>query len=136
MSIDYEEQYWTKFEEIVFNVTDTLKDANDVINEENCNDINNALSISIKKIQELLKLNEKEEYINFVDFNIASKILQLHDVLKDAVEEIEAELGIHNFPARVIGAAENLDEIVECRREPHGRRQHVARRFERRQNDP
>jgi len=38
----------------------------------------------------LLKLNEKEEYINFVDFNIASKILQLHDVLKDAVEEIAA----------------------------------------------
>ena len=90
MSIDYEEQYWTKFEEIVFNVTDTLRDANDVITKENCNDINNALSISIKKIQELLKLNEKEEYINFVDFNIASKILQLHDVLKDAVEEIAA----------------------------------------------
>ena len=88
MSVDYEEQYWTKFEEIVFNVTDTLKDTNDVITEENCNDISNALSVSIKKIQELLKLNEKEEYINFVDFNIASKILQLHDVLKDAVEEI------------------------------------------------
>ena len=90
MSIDYEEQYWTKFEEIVFNVTDTLKDANDVITKENCNDINNALSISIKKIQELLKLNEKEEYINFVDLNIESKIIQLHDMLKDAVEEIAA----------------------------------------------
>ena len=54
-------------------MSDTLKDINDVITEENCNDINNALSISIKKIQELLKLNEKEEYINIVDFNIASK---------------------------------------------------------------
>ena len=90
MSVDYEEQYWTKFEEIVFNVTDTLKDINDKITEQNSNDINNVLCGLIKKVQELLKLNEKEEYINFVDFNIASKILQLHDVLKDAVEEIEA----------------------------------------------
>ena len=55
MSIDYEEQYWTKFEEIVFNVTDTLKDSNGVITDENCNNINNALSISIKKVQELVK---------------------------------------------------------------------------------
>ena len=90
MSIDYEEQYWTKFEELVFKVTDTLKDSNDVITEQNSNDINNVLCSLIKKVQELLKLNEKEEYINFVDLNIESKILQLHDVLKDAVEEVEA----------------------------------------------
>ena len=90
MSIDYEEQYWTKFEEIIFNVTDTLKDINDEITEQNSNDIKNVLCGLIKKVQELLKLNEKEEYINFVDLNIESKILQLHDVLKDAVEEIEA----------------------------------------------
>ena len=43
MSVDYEEQYWTKFEEIVFNVTDTLKDINDEITEQNSNDINNVL---------------------------------------------------------------------------------------------
>ena len=112
MSIDYEEQYWTKFEEIVFNVTDTLKDANDVITEENCNDINNALSNSIKKIQELLKLNEKEEYINFVDLNIESKIIQLHDMLKDTVEEI-VDGEYDSVQSEISNSIDKAEEIID-----------------------
>ena len=112
MNIDYEKQYWTKFEEIVFNVTDTLKDANDVITEENCNDINNALSISIKKIQELLKLNEKEEYINFVDLNIESKIIQLHDMLQDTVEEI-ADGEYDSVQSEISTSIDKAEEIID-----------------------
>ena len=112
MSVDYEEQYWTKFEEIVFNVTDTLKDVNDVITEQNSNDINNVLCSLIKKVQELLKLNEKEEYINFVDFNIASKILQLHDVLKDAVEEIVAA-DYDSVQTEISTSIDKAEEIID-----------------------
>ena len=112
MSVDYKEQYWTKFEEIIFNVTDTLRDSNDVITAENCNDINNVVSISIKKLQELLKLNEKEEYINFVDFNIASKILQLHDVLKDAVEEIAAA-DYDSVQTEISTSIDKAEEIID-----------------------
>ena len=89
-----------------------IEDANDVITEENCNDINNALSISIKKIQELLKLNEKEEYINFVDFNIASKILQLHDVLKDAVEEIDGG-DYDSVQTEISTSIDKAEEIID-----------------------
>ena len=112
MNIDYEEKYWTKFEEIVFYVTDTLKDANDAITEENCNDINNALSISIKKIQELLKLNEKEEYINFVDLNIESKIIQLHDMLQDTVEEI-ADGEYDSVQSEISTSIDKAEEIID-----------------------
>ena len=54
MSIDYGEQYWTKFEEIVFNVTDALKDINDVITEQNSNDINNVIWVWLKKYKNYL----------------------------------------------------------------------------------
>ena len=112
MSIDYEEQYWTKFEEIVFNVTDILREANDVVTEKNSNDINIVLSILIKKVQELLKLNEKEEYINFVDLNIESKIIQLHDILKDAVEEI-ADGEYDSVQAEISNSIDKAEEIID-----------------------
>ena len=112
MSIDYGEQYWTKFEEIVFNVTDALKDINDVITEQNSNDINNVIWSLIKKVQELLKLNEKEEYINFVDLNIESKIIQLQDILQDAVEEI-ADGEYDSAQTEISTLIDKAEEIID-----------------------
>ena len=112
MSIDYEEQYWAKFEELVFNVTDTLKDANDIITEQNSNDINNVLCSLIEKIQELLKLNEKEEYINFADLNIESKIIQLHDMLKDTVEEI-VDGEYDSVQSEISNSIDKAEEIID-----------------------
>ena len=118
MSIDYGEQYWTKFEEIVFNVTDTLKDVNDVITEQNSNDINNVICSLIKKVQELLKLNEKEEYINFVDLNIESKIIQLQDILQDAVEEI-ADGEYDLAQTEISTLIDKVEEIIDIYDEEH-----------------
>ena len=112
MSVDYEEQYWAQFEGLVCNVTDILREENDVVTEENSNDINIVLSILIKKVQELLKLNEKEEYINFVDLNIESKIIQLHDMLKDTVEEI-ADGEYDSVQSEISTSIDKAEEIID-----------------------
>ena len=66
----------------------------------------------IKKVQELLKLNEKEEYINLVDLNIESKIIQLHDMLKDAVEEL-ADGEYDSVQTEISTLIDKADEIID-----------------------
>ena len=50
MSVDYEEQYWAQFEGLVCNVTDILREENDIVTEENSNDINKPKAVTISLV--------------------------------------------------------------------------------------